>query len=191
MLSKSDKEAIEINTLSKTSILSVFLKINPVFDEAKRVFEWFYSKGILPVVDNDAYIKIKGFSSNYFLESNERRNLLISFLQKADMSICDVVFEKIEPVISEQLSESFKNYKVDIETKDMVDEVKKHIPDYRKGNPKFELYTHLKPNLHKAILNAKKSVANKQKKLALDTKEKDCRLPVTEIFKLIDKLGLV
>ncbi|MDP8232264.1 MAG: hypothetical protein P9L91_06285, partial [Candidatus Zophobacter franzmannii] len=125
MLSKSDKEAIEINTLSKTSILSVFLKINPVFDEAKRVFEWFYSKGILPVVDNDAYIKIKGFSSNYFLESNERRNLLISFLQKADMSICDVVFEKIEPVISEQLSESFKNYKVDIETKDMISKLSK------------------------------------------------------------------
>lgn len=51
-LSKADREAILANTLKNNTILSVFNRVNPLFEHAKDVWEWFRSRGS-KIIDNE------------------------------------------------------------------------------------------------------------------------------------------
>ncbi|MBN2830205.1 MAG: RloB domain-containing protein [Candidatus Cloacimonetes bacterium] len=73
----------------------------------------------------------------------------------------------------------------------MKDEVLKHIVNYEKGDKGFDLYSHLKPLLPIAVTNAKSAENNRNKILELNTKEKDCRLPFSDIYQLIEALKIV
>ncbi|MCL2141885.1 MAG: ATP-binding protein [Methanimicrococcus sp.] len=107
-LKKSEKDVIEANTLHNSTILSSFNKANPIFPNAKKVFEWF--KNYMGHFTETATFDTKslnylfGFdyskSLSYFNDA-DRKKILIQFLENADMNISDIVIPEYGETVSE------------------------------------------------------------------------------------------
>ncbi|MBN2830204.1 MAG: ATP-binding protein [Candidatus Cloacimonetes bacterium] len=108
-LKSNDIEAIELNTLMTTSILSCFKVINSLFLEARRGFEWFNTK-LLPVVNNSMDAVVDTLTSRYFYDFPEQKDLLVQLLQKADMSVQDIKHEIEEGTLA-NIPVNIKYYK--------------------------------------------------------------------------------
>ncbi len=89
-LSKADREVILANTLKNNTILSVFNRVNPLFEQAKDVWEWYNERRSM-IIDRNTFTLnnvIKLINENVKL-SDKFRDLLI----QADFNISNIQVE--------------------------------------------------------------------------------------------------
>ena len=89
-LSKADREVILANTLKNNTVLSVFNRVNPLFEQAKDVWEWYNERSSM-IIDRNTFTLnnvIKLINENVKL-SDKFRDLLI----QADFNISNIQVE--------------------------------------------------------------------------------------------------
>ncbi|MDV0447012.1 hypothetical protein MsAg5_08800 [Methanosarcinaceae archaeon Ag5] len=137
-LKNADKDAIELNTLRNTSVLSSFSRINPIFPQAKKVYNYFSSYLKNTIKTN---LSLKDESMNYFEKSYERRNILTELFQKADFDISDVQILNLRKMAEFGIYDHKKEYQAAMDSI-MVKEtsVFDQYLSLKYDIPKFETY---------------------------------------------------
>lgn len=97
-LSKADQEVILANTLKNNTILSVFNRVNPLFEHAKHVWEWFDSRSTSIINNNTSMLE---YTVRIMSKEIELANKFRDYLVKADFNISKIQVEKNEVGLDE------------------------------------------------------------------------------------------
>ncbi len=123
-LSKADREVILANTIKHNTILSVFNRVNPLFEHAKNVWEWYKSRSSMIIDNRTSTLK---FTVD-FLEKNQ--TLLGKFKElmiNADFNISNIQIEKEQKeidVFTKQVYNLFAKKDNDTELIEALDKIK-------------------------------------------------------------------
>lgn len=99
-IDKSFKKTLESNTLWNNSVLGGFLKTNIELKELKEVTDWF-SNYLKPIVHTTTELDV--YVTSEIESSDINKKDVISILKKADFNISDIIINKEEKDIPDEL----------------------------------------------------------------------------------------
>ncbi len=89
-LSKADREVILANTLKNNTILSVFNRVNPLFEHAKNVWKWHFAR-VSMFIDNNT--DALDYTINKIKEKTELAEKFRDLLRQADFNISKILVD--------------------------------------------------------------------------------------------------
>ncbi len=94
-LSKADREVILANTLKNNTILSVFNRVNPLFEHAKNVWKWHFDR-VSMFIDNNT--DTLDYTINKIKEKTELAEKFRDLLRQADFNISKILVDNNKEV---------------------------------------------------------------------------------------------
>ncbi len=120
---KDKKIVLESNTLQNNTTLAGYLKTNIEIEILKEVVDWFKNY-LKPVVYPK--IRLNSFITSLIDKGKIKRNLISLILKKADFNISNIMLDKIEEEIPEEILELLEK------DKDLPEDIIEDIKDKRK-----------------------------------------------------------
>ena len=116
-VSKAALDEITVKTLKNISVFVGYSSVNVEIPEIEAVYEWFQYQFMNSI---NPYHSLTEYSDNHIQSNEELKKFALEFIQRADLNISDIYYEKEAKPVPEAVMEELDNLRISESEKERI-----------------------------------------------------------------------